>query len=131
MPDEDPTTAADVSQERGLFDDFSDRASTVAATPWFFLTLVVSALVWLALGPLTGFSHGWVDALQVVASVVTLLLVALLENEQWRNGKATQRKLNMLAEASAYLLERDDAPEEQIRQLQAAVGLEKRESTSD
>lgn len=131
MTDENPTTAADVSHERGFFDNFSDRASTVAATPWFFLALGVSALAWLALGPLTGFSHGWVDTLQVVASVVTLLLVALLENEQWRNGKATQRKLNVLAEALAHILERDNAPEEQVRQLQAAVGLEKRESISD
>ncbi|MDQ6946219.1 MAG: low affinity iron permease family protein [Actinomycetota bacterium] len=131
MTDEQPTTATDVSPERGFFDDFSDRASTVAAKPWFFLGIVVSALAWLALGPLTGFSHGWVDALQVVAALVTLLLVALLENEQWRNGKATQRKLNMLLEAFAYILERDEAPAEQIRQLQAAVGLEKRESISD
>ena len=60
-----------------------------------------------------------------------LVLVALLENEQWRNGKAAQRKLNMVAEALAYMLERDGAPAEQVQQLKAAVGLEKRESISD
>jgi len=120
-----------VSPERGSFDNFCDRVSTLAAKPAFSLGMIVLALAWLALGPLTGFSHGWVDALQIVGMVVTLLLVLLLENEQWRNGKATQRKLNMVAQALAYMLERDGAPEEQVRQLQAAVGLEKRESTSD
>jgi len=120
-----------VSEKRGVFDRFADRTSTVAATPWFFLGLLVLVAVWLALGFLAGFSHGWADSLQIVAAVVTLLLVALLENEQWRNGKATQRKLNVLAEALAYILERDDAPAEQVQQLQAAVGLEKRESISD
>jgi len=114
-----------------MFDGFADRVSTLAATPWFFFGLMTLLVVWLAFGFVTGFSHGWADTLQIVGAVVTLLLVALLENEQWRNGKATQRKLNVLAEALAYILERDDAPEEQVRQLQAAVGLEKRESISD
>jgi len=131
VADRQPTTAADVSEERGFFDAFADRASTVAATPWFFLGILLLVLGWLALGPLTGFSHGWADSLQIVGAVVTLLLVALLENEQWRNGKATQRKLNTLAEALAYILERDGAPADQIQRLQAAVGLEKRESISD
>lgn len=131
MTDKQPTTAADVSHKRGFFDGFADRASTVAATPWFFLAIVVLLLVWLAFGPLTGFSHHWIDVLLIVAAVGTLVLVALLENEQWRNGKAAQRKLNMVAEALAYMLERDGAPAEQVQQLKAAVGLEKRESISD
>jgi len=131
VTDGHPTKPTDVSEKRGRFDSLADRVSTAAAKPGFFLVVTGAALVWLALGPLTAFSHGWVDALQVVSAVVTLLLVALLENEQWRNGKATQRKLNAVAEALADLMESQDRDAEHIEQLRAAVGLEKRESISD
>ncbi|MFN2505905.1 MAG: low affinity iron permease family protein [Acidimicrobiales bacterium] len=120
-----------MSGERGRFDALADRSSTVAAKSGFFVALVAAGLVWLALGPLADFSHRWVDALQVVGTIITLLLVALLENEQWRNAKATQRKLNALAEAMAHIMETDDPDSDQIEQLRASVGLEKRESISD
>jgi low affinity Fe/Cu permease len=131
VADRHPTKPQDVSDKRGRFDALADRASTAAARPGFFLALLALAAAWLAVGALEGFSHGWVDALQVTGTIVTLLLVALLENEQWRNAKATQRKLNALAEALAHLLASDEAATGQIEQLHAAVGLEKRESISD
>ena len=124
----------DVSETRGWFDGFADRASNFAASSRFFLVLVALMLAWLALGPGERFSHGWVDTLQVVGTVLTLVLVVLLENEQWRNAKATQRKLNAIAAALAHVMAVDDddeAASEHIRQLQSAVGLEKRESMSD
>ncbi len=131
MPDGQPTRPTDVSDQRGWFDHLADRVSTLVASARFFLGLVALGLVWLALGPFLGFSHGWVDGLQVVGTVVTLMLVVVLENEQWRNSKATQRKLNALAEALAHLMATDDTASEHVRQLRSAVGLEKRESMSD
>ena len=125
------TRPTDVSGKRGRFDAIADRLSTAAAKPKFFVGLLVLALIWLALGPVTDFSHGWIDTLQVVAAVITLLVVALLENEQWRNAKATQRKLNAIAEALAQIMSPEEPDEEHIEQLRAAVGLEKRESISD
>lgn len=123
-----------MTDTRGWFDAFADRASTIAASSRFFLTLVALVLAWMALGPGRRFSHGWVDSLQIVGAVVTLVLVVLLENEQWRNAKATHRKLNAIADALAHIMEVDDADEtasEHVRQLRSAVGLEKRESMSD
>jgi len=131
----EPTKPTEVSEKRGMFDTLADRASTVAARSGFFVVVLAAVLVWLAVGPLADFSHSWIDTLQVVGTVATLLLVALLENEQWRNAKATQRKLNALAEALSHVLEAKDHPgdklEEQVAELRAAVGLEKRESISD
>ncbi len=57
-------------------------------------------------------------------------MVALLENEGWRGNKATQRKLNAIASALAEMMEKQGLEEEQVRQLNAAVGVERRESTS-
>ena len=127
----EPTRPTDVTEERGWFDSLSDRVSNAAASSWFFVALVVMALVWLALGPMADFSHLWVDTVQIVGTLLTVLLVAVLENEQWRNAKATQRKLNALAGALAHLMEADESASEHISELRATVGLEKRESISD
>ncbi len=131
MADAKPTKPTEVSEERGRFDAIADRASTLTARSGFFVAVLAAVLAWLAFGPLTGFSHHWIDVLEVVGAVVTLMLVALLENEGWRNAKATQRKLNALAEGLAHILAADESAGEQVDQLRAAYGLEKRESISD
>ncbi|HVF14520.1 MAG TPA: low affinity iron permease family protein [Acidimicrobiales bacterium] len=131
MATKEPTKPSDVTDDRGWFDHLADRVSTMAASSWFFVGLIVLTLAWVALGPLADFSHRWVDTLQVVGTVLTLLLVVVLENEQWRNAKATHRKLNALAAALAHLMAADHTASEHIEQLEAAVGVEKRESVSD
>ena len=131
MADPRPTRPTEVSDKRGRFDTLADRVSTVAATSVFFFGLLLLAVVWLVSGILAGFSHHVIDALEIFGTIVTLLLVALLENEGWRNAKATQRKLNALLEGLAHVLSSDETATEQVKQLQAAVGLEKRESVSN
>ena len=131
MPDRHPTRPTEVSEKRGRFDALADRASTLAARSSFFVGILAAVVAWLVVGPFAGFSHRWIDVAVVGVGVVTLMLVALLENEQWRNAKATQRKLNALAEAVAHILAADDTAGEQVAQLRAAYGLEKRESISD
>ena len=131
MTDRHPTRATEVSDTRGRFDAFADRASTLTAGSGFFVGILAAVVTWLVIGFFVGFSHHWIDVIVVVLGVVTLMLVALLENEQWRNAKATQRKLNALAEAVAHILADDETDGEQVEELRAAYGLEKRESTSD
>jgi len=131
MAEKQQTEPSDVTGSRGTFDALADHASTLAAKPGFFVVLIVVTLAWGALGLIFGFSHSWIDALQIAGTVLTLLLLALLENEQWRNSKATQHKLNSVAGALAHLLASDASASEHVRQLQAAVGLEKRESTTE
>jgi len=130
MPDAHPTAPTEVSEETTWFDRAADRTARAVARSPFFLVSLGSVLAWLAAGPYLGFSHAWVDALEVAIALVTFLMVALLENESWRGNKATQRKLNALASALAELMAASDVDQEHVRQLNAAVGLEKRESTS-
>lgn len=130
MAEHDPTAPSDVTENRGGFDRSADAVSNFLAKPPFFVGCVVFIVGWAVAGPVADFSHGWVDVLQLVAAAITLLLVALLENEAWRANKATQRKLNAIAAGLAHLMERSGADPEHVRQLNAAVGLEKRESTT-
>jgi low affinity Fe/Cu permease len=130
MADDHPTSPIDVSEEQTWFDRAADTTSHVIAKPLFFLVCLGTVVFWAATGPLLDFSHGWVDTLEVVVALITFLMVALLQNEGWRGAKATQRKLNAIAAALAELMERSDVDKEHVRQLNAAVGLEKRESST-
>ena len=130
MAKELPTNPVDVSEERTWFDCAADSASHTVARPAFFVVCLGIVLIWAVTGPFLDFSHGWVDTFELVVALVTFLMVALLQNEGWRAGKATQRKLNAVAAALAELMERSDVDQEHVRQLHAAVGLEKRESSS-
>jgi low affinity Fe/Cu permease len=130
MSDDHPTTPSEVNEETTWFDRAADRTSHVVARSPFFLISLGFVLAWLVAGPFLDFSHAWVDTLEVVVALVTFLIVALLQNEAWRGNKSTQRKLNALAAAVAELMARSDVDQEHVRQLNAAVGLEKRESSS-
>ena len=130
MTEDSPTSPVEVNQDRTWFDRAADTTSNVVARPLFFLVSLAFVVLWVALGPPSDFSHGWVDAFEVAVAMVTFLMVALLQNEGWRNGKATQRKLNAIAAALAELMEKSDVNPEHVEQLNAAVGVEKRESST-
>jgi low affinity Fe/Cu permease len=125
-----PIAPAEVSDETTWFDRAADRTAHLVARPPFFLASLGIVVVWAIAGPLLGYSHRWVDVLQIIVALVTFLIVALLQNEGWRGNKSAQRKLNAIAAALAELMDRSDVDPEHVRQLNAAVGLEKRESSS-
>ena len=75
--------------------------------------------------------------INTTTTIVTFLLVAVLQNSQTRNDQATQHKLNAIADALADLManmadvhDRDPLRND-IRELRAAVGLESKEGTSE
>jgi low affinity Fe/Cu permease len=130
MPADRPSAPTEVSDETTWFDRAADRTSHIVARSPFFLGSLAIVVLWAAAGPVLDFSHGWVDSLELVVALVTFLMVALLQNESWRGSKATQRKLNAMAAALAELMDRSEVDQEHVDQLHAAVGLEKRESSS-
>ena len=75
--------------------------------------------------------------INTTTTIITFLLVALLQNSQTRNDNATQHKLNAVADGLADLMTRfadryDNAElRHDIEELQAAVGLEEHESSND
>ena len=72
----------------------------------------------------------WQVAIHTVASVLTLLLLVLLENAGRRDAEAAQEKLNVLAEALAALMESHAGDDEELRdatrKLREAIDLEDR-----
>jgi low affinity Fe/Cu permease len=117
-------------EQRSWFEEFVETAhKRVSRAPFFFVCVAIVA-VWLASMPLFHTLDSWQVTIHTVASVMTLLLLVLLENASRRAEEAAQEKLNVLAEALAALMDSrgadDPALLEAAAELRDAVGLEER-----
>lgn len=115
---------------RGGFEKFVETVhGGVSRAPFFGVCLAI-VLVWLVSVPFWSSLKDWQVAIHTVASVLSLLLLVLLENAGRRAEEASQEKLNVIAEALAALMESrsrtDPELEEATRKLREAVGLEDR-----
>jgi low affinity Fe/Cu permease len=100
------------------FRRFSDRAAGWAGSPWFFLGNLAVVAVWLVYGAVAGFSDTMQIVLTTGLTVVTQLLVCLVQATQNRDGRAVHLKLDELlravAEARTELTGAEDMAEEQV-----------------
>jgi hypothetical protein len=123
---------SDVTPAVSIFDQFAEKASGFISKPWFFAMCVLLVLVWAPSFFVIGSVDTWQLIINTATTIVTFLMVALLQNSQTRANKATQDKLNAIADGLADLmlsLGRDDPKlNEDLKELRAAVGLEDRES---
>jgi hypothetical protein len=127
----------DVSSGVTLFDRFASAAGRMVAGAPFFALCVVLVVVWLPSYFLFQKIDTWQLIINTATTIITFLMVALLQNSQTRNDQAVHHKLNAIADGLSDLMsqlegrlpDRDLA--EDIKELRAAVGLEEHESTSD
>ena len=81
------------------FANFANRASTFASHYITFLAAVAIILVWAACGPLFGFSETWQLVINTGTTIVTFLMVFLIQNTQNRDALAMQLKLDEIIHA--------------------------------
>ena len=81
------------------FANFANRASTFAGHYITFLAAVAVILVWAVSGPLFGFSETWQLVINTGTTIVTFLMVFLIQNTQNRDAAAMQAKLDELLRA--------------------------------
>lgn len=132
-----------VTGEIGFFDRFAGRASEIVSRAPFFAFCLLLVFAWLVEGALrmasdgvSGFlEDGYQLQINTTTTIITFLLVALLQNSQTRSDRAVQHKLNAVADGLADLMDHlaeragDEDLKRDIRELRAAVGLERRETT--
>lgn len=129
----------------GFFDRFAGKASEIVSRAPFFAFCLGLVGLWLIEGVVRMLAGG-ADAflgdsyqlqINTTTTIITFLLVALLQNSQTRSDRAVQHKLNALADGLADLMDHiaeradDEDLRRDIRELRAAVGLEKRETTGE
>jgi low affinity Fe/Cu permease len=111
----------------------------------FFAFCLLLVIIWLFQGAVEIIANGSISAfldgqyqleINTTTTIITFLMVALLQNSQTRSDQALQHKLNAIADGMADLMEHlserddDDDLRNDIRELRLAVGLENIESTS-
>ena len=119
----------------GIFDRFAGWAANIASRAPFFTFCVALIVIWAPTVALLPFDT-WQLIINTATTIVTFLMVALLQNSQTRTDKATQHKLNAMAEGLASLMSHfsDVHAREELRhdieELRLAIGLEERETTT-
>jgi hypothetical protein len=127
----------EVSDEMGFFDRFAGYAAKFASRAYFFAFCVLLIVLWIPSFLLLRSIDTWQLIINTATTIITFLMVALLQNSQTRSDQAVQHKLNAIADGLADvmrdLMEGDDGYDLQqdLTELREAVGLENRESTSD
>jgi len=116
-------------KELGWFDRFATAASKFVSRAWFFAFCVLLVVVWAPSILLIRDLDTWQLIINTLTTIVTFLLVALLQNTQERSDAATQDKLNAIADSLSHLMN-EQGLEREAAELRDAVGLEKRESSS-
>jgi low affinity Fe/Cu permease len=81
------------------FVKFSTATAKLAGKFWTFIACLAIVLVWAASGPLFKFSETWQLVINTGTTIVTFLMVFLIQNTQNRDGAAMQAKLDELVHA--------------------------------
>jgi low affinity Fe/Cu permease len=85
---------------RDRFRSFAGEASERLGSHWAFLTALAVVLVWALTGPLFHFSDAWQLVINTGTTVVTFLMVFLIQSTQNRDAKAIHLKLDELIRSS-------------------------------
>lgn len=84
---------------RDRFVDFSKASSNLVGSHWAFLIALVVIIAWAISGPLFGFSDTWQLVINTSTTIVTFLMVFLIQSTQNRDAKAIHLKLDELIRA--------------------------------
>ena len=118
----------DVSDHVGWFDRFATGSSHFVSRAWFFAFCVALVVIWAPSIVIIHSISTWQLIINTLTTIITFLLVALLQNTQERSDRATQDKLNAISAALAKIADAQGL-EKEADELRAAVGLEDRESS--
>ena len=107
-----------------IFRQFAARVSTLAGSPWAFIAALSSVLAWAAAGPYFKWSEAHQLAINTGTTVITYLMVFLVQSSQNRDTKAVLLKLDELirsSQASNKLIEIEAKEESIIREIQEEI----------
>src|SRR6266704_2494743 len=79
-----------------LFRTFAHTVSAIVGSSWAFILAVAIVVVWAATGPLFRFSDTWQLVINTGTTIITFLMVFLIQNTQNRDAKAIHLKLDEL-----------------------------------
>ncbi len=81
---------------RDLFRRFAERTAHAVGSPWAFVLAAVTIIVWIVSGPYFHFSDTWQLVINTGTTIVTFLMVFLIQNTQNRESRIVTLKLDEL-----------------------------------
>lgn len=104
-----------------IFRRIASKISTAAGTAAAFLGALFIILVWLVTGPIFNFSNTWQLFINTGTTIITFLMVFLIQNTQNRDGRALQLKLDELIhsnkQARDSFIDLEDLTDEDMDEL--------------
>lgn len=103
------------------FRKFAGKISTLAGSPWAFMIAVLIILLWAVTGPIFHFSDTWQLVINTGTTIVTFIMVFLIQNTQNRDATAIHLKLDELIravkEARTSMVDLEDVSDEELEKL--------------
>jgi low affinity Fe/Cu permease len=84
---------------RDIFTVLATKASQIMGTPWAFLLATACIIAWAMTGPVFGFSDTWQLVINTGTTIITFLMVFLIQNTQNRDARAMHLKIDELISA--------------------------------
>ncbi len=109
-----------------FFNRFAKRTARVAGKPVAFVLAIIVVIAWAVTGPIFGFSDSWQLVINTGTTIITFLMVFLLQNTQYRDSEAIQVKLDELIRsiegAHNALLELEELDQKDLDRIKAEYG---------
>jgi low affinity Fe/Cu permease len=114
---------------------FAHRSSVMLGSAWAFSGAVLVILVWILTGPTFHFSDTWQLIINTATTVITFLMVFLIQNTQNRDAKAMHLKLDELIravkDARNQLVDLEDLSDEDLKKLEQQFQQLRRKAEHD
>jgi low affinity Fe/Cu permease len=114
------------TKSQSWFTRFAKGTARVTGRPTTFLLAIAIILTWIVTGPLFDYSDTWQLAINTGTTIITFLMVFLIQSTQNRDSEAVQVKLDELLRATAgahnALLDLEELEERELDQIRAGYG---------
>ncbi|WP_442879151.1 low affinity iron permease family protein [Chryseobacterium sp. CP-77] len=108
-------------KSHSFFEKFSNRAVKFTGSPYAFIGAFIIVVLWAVTGPFFDYSETWQLVINTGTTIITFLMVFLIQKAQNKDSKAIQIKLNELIaaheKASNRIVDIEDLTEEELDQL--------------
>lgn len=108
-------------KNNSLFERFANTATTFTGSSAAFISATAIVVIWALSGPVFNYSETWQLVINTGTTIITFLMVFLIQKAQNKDGKAIQLKLNELIaaheHASNRMVDIEDLTEKELDQL--------------
>lgn len=106
---------------KSWFSQFAKRVAYWSGTPYSFFVAISIILIWVVTGPMFGFNDTWQLVINTGTTIITFLMVFLIQNAQNRDSIAIQIKLDELIRATQAahnsLMDLEELEEDELAEI--------------